>query len=30
MYRELHPEADDVTVDDISIDTLQSMIVNTL
>ena len=30
MYRELHPEADDITVDDITIDTLKSVIVNTL
>jgi hypothetical protein len=30
MYKELHPEATDVTVDDITIDTLQSIIVNTL
>lgn len=30
MYKELHPEATDVTVDDIKIDTLESMIVNTL
>ena len=30
MYKELHPEATDVTIDDITIDTLQSIIVNTL
>ena len=30
MYRELHPEASDVTVDDITVDTLESVIVNTL
>ena len=30
MYQELHPEATDVTVDDIKIDTLESVIVNTL
>ena len=30
MYQELHPEATDVTVEDIIIDTLESMIVNTL
>lgn len=30
MYRELHPEAADVTVDDITVDTLESVIVNTL
>ncbi|MCH5194713.1 MAG: hypothetical protein J1F11_12190 [Oscillospiraceae bacterium] len=30
MYQELHPEATDVTVDDIKINTLESMIVNTL
>ena len=30
MYQELHPEATDVTVEDIVIDTLESVIVNTL
>ncbi len=30
MYRELHPEATDVTIDDITVDTLESVIVNTL
>ncbi len=30
MYKELHPEATDVTIDDITIDTLESIIVNTL
>ena len=30
MYRELHPEAEDITIDDIKIDTLESIIVNTL
>lgn len=30
MYKELHPEAEDVSVDDITIDTLESVIVNTL
>ncbi len=30
MYKEFHPEATDVTIDDITIDTLESIIVNTL
>lgn len=30
MYRELHPEVTDVTIDDITVDTLESVIVNTL
>ena len=30
MYQELHPDAKDITVDDITVDTLESMIVNTL
>lgn len=30
MYKELHPEATDVTIDDITLDTLESVIVNTL
>ena len=30
MYKELHPEATDVTVEDITIETLESVIVNTL
>ena len=30
MYKELHPEVTDITIDDITIDTLESIIVNTL
>lgn len=30
MYKELHPEVTDITTDDITIDTLRSIIVNTL
>ena len=30
MYKELHPEATDITVEDITIETLESVIVNTL